>query len=224
LHELLTSPTLSNNLTQLSLSNGFDDGDHGIGVTLGTYQHQHDQNQPDGPADLLISTQHLKFGRLQRASLSGCEISADDIKAITNLSSLTHLHLSDNPMSDAGVAALVALDEELSTLSYPLPRLSNLTNLKINGCALGDVGMAALSKSPIMEQLEVLTLKITPQQNSALSSPQLNSPISSSHLYSCLSLFRLFGHHSGTNQKEVAPRTALCTSSKLSSQPLIHSS
>ncbi len=94
----------------------------------------------------LVKSKHL--GNLVALNVSGNDLSAEGIAAMKNaLPSLQRLVLTNNPIGDEGVAALVAWKH-----------LGNLRTLYLTACEVGDEGCIALATSGKLGALEKLTL------------------------------------------------------------------
>ena len=150
---LLSSPMMSNNLTELDLSYcEFPMVD--VIKTLCT--------QRVIPDD---ETSPLKYGKLKNLNLAFTQVTAEDIGLIVeNLTQLTDLGLG-NLYAAAADAADGAVDRrtivpllstETANPCYPDPALPNLVHLDLSRSSISPQGFIQLSKSQLLDQLEWL--------------------------------------------------------------------
>ena len=152
---ILSSSMMSNDLVELNLS---------------YYQYPLNDvvkilcTQPTIPRD---PTAPLKFGKLRKLFLLSTNANDADLKLIVdNLKGLTHIDLSqpdetaDPIITDKTIAAL--LSTERNDPYHLYTSLPDLVSLKLAGCSIGPRGCVALSKSQLLDQLEVLDLSNNP--------------------------------------------------------------
>ena len=146
---LLTSPMMSNDLTELAI---WRDG----GATkINDETLEQIFTARVVPGD---KTTPLKFQQLKRLELSSAgPIGARGVAAIVqNLPKLTHLDLENGSTDDDAINELVRHEDDNPL--YPSPALPNLTHLNLTGNSLTHVACELLSRSQLLDQLEVLKL------------------------------------------------------------------
>ena len=149
LKSLLTSPTMSNDLTSLRFPYNCCSivTDDLIEAILTAHVIPGDETSP------------LKYSKLQKLEFERAKIGPRSIELIVKyLPRLTHLNLERcKNINDAAITALIATEHE--DLHYPYPVLSNLIYLNLESCPITDQGCIALSKSQLLDQLEWLNSK-----------------------------------------------------------------
>ena len=159
--EVLSSPKMSNDLTQLDLSDRLADMPTDIKTVCTQRIIPDDESSP------------LKYGKLRKLDLSCSHFSDNALEPIpSTLTQLTHLSLkqyvdqdevregifqpADCWITDKTITTL--LSTEHANPDHPYTSLPNLTHLDLTGTAITCDGLIQLSQSQLLDQLESLNL------------------------------------------------------------------
>lgn len=163
LQSILSSPTMSNDLIELELTNNDQVNDETLHILSTTTVNSStpNNNNHDPNYSPTTTTTSLKYAKLQKLIISFNQVGDRGVKSIAdNLSQLVELDLSSNRrITDASITSLIAAEH--NDPLYPYPSLPSLTRLDMYGCLFSHEGCIALSKSQLLDQLEFLELSGT---------------------------------------------------------------